>query len=179
MSTWYYVKNEQKQGPVEASQIQSLLSSGGITNQTLVWKDGMANWVAVNTLSEFSTTGAPPVPTQGQGVPLSDAADIEQNKIMGVLAYLGILVIVPIIAARQSKFAMYHANQGLLLLIASIGVGVVASVIGWIPVVGWMILVVLPFVWLGIFVLMIIGIINAVQGNCKPLPLIGNYTIIK
>ena len=40
-----------------------------------------------------------------------DAEDAEKNKVMGILAYLGILVLVPILAAKDSPFAKYHANQ--------------------------------------------------------------------
>ena len=46
--------------------------------------------------------------------------DINQNKVMAVLAYIGILVLVPLLAAPNSKYARYHANQGLLLFIAEI-----------------------------------------------------------
>ena len=48
-----------------------------------------------------------------------DSADIEQNKVMAVLAYIGPLVLVPILAAKDSKFAKFHANQGLTLFICS------------------------------------------------------------
>ena len=46
-----------------------------------------------------------------------DKADVEQNKVMAILAYFGILVLIPILAAKDSKFARFHANQGLLLCI--------------------------------------------------------------
>ena len=49
-----------------------------------------------------------------------DPADVNANKVMGVLAYLGILVLIPIFAAKGSKFARSHANQGLILLILEI-----------------------------------------------------------
>ena len=46
-----------------------------------------------------------------------DPDDAEKNKIFGILAYLGILCLVPIFAAKDSPFAKYHANQGLVLLL--------------------------------------------------------------
>ena len=60
--------------------------------------------------------------------------DINQNKVMAVLAYIGILVLVPLLAAPNSKYARYHANQGLLLFIAEICLGVVMGIFIWIPV---------------------------------------------
>ena len=35
---------------------------------------------------------------------------------MAILAYFGILVLIPILAAKDSKFARFHANQGLLFM---------------------------------------------------------------
>ena len=57
-----------------------------------------------------------------------DKNDIEQNRVMAILAYLGILVIIPIAAAKNSKFATYHANQGLILLIAEFILSAATSV---------------------------------------------------
>lgn len=41
-----------------------------------------------------------------------DPRDIQNNKVMAILAYFGILVLIPIFAAKESKFARFHANQG-------------------------------------------------------------------
>ena len=43
--------------------------------------------------------------------------DIQKNKVMNILAYIGILVLVPIFAAKESKSARFNANQGLVILI--------------------------------------------------------------
>ena len=40
------------------------------------------------------------------------AADVQNNKVMAVLSYIGILVLIPILAAKESPFARFHANQG-------------------------------------------------------------------
>ena len=46
--------------------------------------------------------------------------DIQENKMMAVLAYFGFLVFIPLFAAKRSKFARYHVKQGLILLAAEI-----------------------------------------------------------
>ena len=56
--------------------------------------------------------------------------DIDQNKIMGILSYFGILVLIPIFAAKESPFARFHANQGLVLLVTGILVGMATSLVG-------------------------------------------------
>ena len=118
-----------------------------------------------------------------------DVKDAQDNKIMGVLAYLGILVLVPILAAKESKFARFHANQGVILLICGLAYGIVAGIVGGIlgaifiaMNLGWLAALIMGVIWLGsllLLVLMIIGIINAVKGEMKELPFIGKYRIIK
>ncbi|UVI30689.1 hypothetical protein [Paenibacillus spongiae] len=103
--------------------------------------------------------------------PQPDPNDVQTNKVMAVLAY--ILFFVPLLAAKDSPFAMYHANQGLVLFLAAVGVNIVLSII---PIIGW---ILLPFANLAIFVYIIIGIINAANGRMKPLPFIGTVSIIK
>src|SRR5437016_817233 len=41
---WYYVDAGQQAGPVDDMQLQELVSSGKVLPETLVWKEGMANW---------------------------------------------------------------------------------------------------------------------------------------
>lgn len=41
---WYYSNNNQQLGPVEDAELQSLAAQGVIHAQTLVWREGMADW---------------------------------------------------------------------------------------------------------------------------------------
>jgi uncharacterized membrane protein len=109
-------------------------------------------------------------PQQTMGAP--DPQDVEKNKVMAILAY--IIFFIPLIAARDSRFAMFHGNQGLVLFLAAVVINIVGGII---PFIGWFII--LPFGWIAVLILAIIGIINASKGEMKPLPLIGGITIIK
>lgn len=108
-----------------------------------------------------------------------DLADIENNKIMAVFSYISILVLIPILAAKDSKYARFHANQGLVLLLASLVIGFVTGILSAVPFVGWIFALASGLIDLLILVLMIIGIFNAATGKAKELPLIGNITILK
>ena len=112
-----------------------------------------------------------------------DPADVEKNKAMGVLAYLGILVLIPIFAAKDSPFARYHANQGLLLCISAIIYGVAYSILSSIILaISWrlyFLVSILGLVGIVFAVLCVIGIINAMNGKAKELPFIGKYKILK
>ena len=107
-----------------------------------------------------------------------DPDDIKNNTVMSVLAYLGILVLVPILAAKESKFARFHANQGLLLLILEIASGVI-SWLGKIPLVGFVFSIASWIVSLAGIVLAVLGIINAANGKAKELPVIGQFRLLK
>lgn len=101
--------------------------------------------------------------------------DASKNKLMGILSYIGILFLVPLLAAKDSEFARFHANQGLLnfilaaalstLLSISTAISDVFSILG--------ILEIAPFVF------MIMGIVNAAKGEMKELPIIGTIRLIK
>ncbi|MBQ2899028.1 MAG: hypothetical protein IJE28_04735 [Oscillospiraceae bacterium] len=101
---------------------------------------------------------------------------MQRNKGMAVLSYFGLLILIPVFIARNDPFVRYHINQGLVLFLVDIICGILGSIIGAIPVVGGIITLALGIV---IFVLFIIGIINAVKGEMKPLPLIGGIEILK
>lgn len=108
-----------------------------------------------------------------------DPRDIAENKTMAILAYLAILVLIPIFAAPNSRYARFHANQGLVLLILSVGCTILTSILGRIPFVGLIGSLISAVVGIGVLVLSIMGIINAVNGQAKALPLIGKIFILK
>ena len=112
-----------------------------------------------------------------------DANDIAQNKVMGILAYLGFLCLVPIFAAKNSPYARFHANQGLVLFIAEIAYGIVygilAVVFAFIPVIGLIVIALLGLASIVFVVFLVIGIMNACSGEPKKLPIIGGITILK
>ncbi|TVX95323.1 DUF4870 domain-containing protein [Cohnella terricola] len=101
----------------------------------------------------------------------STETDIQQNKGMAILAY--ILFFVPLLAAKESAFAQYHAKQGLNLFLLALASNIV---LGIIPIIGW---ILVPFANLFVLGLVIIGIMAAANGQEKPLPLIGKYQILK
>ena len=112
-----------------------------------------------------------------------DPADIQQNKVMAVLSYIGVLVLVPIIGAKDSKFVRYHANQGLLLLIASVAYNLALRIVNAILfVISWRLGFISTILSVGsvvFLVLGIIGIVNAANGRAKELPVIGKYRLLK
>lgn len=111
--------------------------------------------------------------TQKQPQQTADG-NADNVKAVSAIAYLGILFFVPLLTNPESDFAKYHANQGLLLLLTFL----VINTVGWvIPVIGW--LIILPIGNIALLVLFIMGLINALNGEKKPLPVIGGFELIK
>jgi uncharacterized membrane protein len=205
MSDWYYAENNEQRGPVLESELKGLLAGNKLPADTLVWKEGMANWTPATQVTAFhpapaagvvvaSATSIPnpesvtPVTTSDIiGTPEAlevDPDDAEKNKIFGIVAYLSILWLVPLLVAKNSPFAKYHANQGFTLFMLSVAIWIVEAVLNAIfymilPGGFGIISLVLGFVWLGVLVLVVMGILNAARGKCVPLPLIGGFKILK
>jgi len=112
-----------------------------------------------------------------------DPQDIEQNKMMALLSYLGFLFIIPLVAAPNSGFARFHANQGLVLFLAEVVGSIAISIVSVILAFIWFLWFIVPLLWavygIGTFVLFIMGMVNAGGGKAKELPLIGKFKILK
>ena len=115
-----------------------------------------------------------------------DGADVEKNKILSLLSYISLLFLIPMFCAKDSKFARFHVNQGIVLFICELIVGLVGWVLGLIlgiipfvgVVLGTLLAVVTWVVELVFLALAILGIVNAVQGKAKELPLLGGIRVI-
>jgi uncharacterized membrane protein len=94
--------------------------------------------------------------------PMPTAEDAEKGKVMAILGYLCCFLI-PLLAAKDNRFCMFHAEQALVLFLLWVIGGVLSLVL-----VGYII-------ELFALVLMIIGIINAAQGKSVPLPVVGQF----
>ena len=120
-------------------------------------------------------------PIQPPVAPQGNQSDAEKNKGIAILAYF--IFFIPLLAAKDSKFAMYHANQGLLLLIFWIAGWILVSVVSFILVLTVILIPLAMLLWPALciaeLVLLIMGIINASKGEMKPLPVIGKFSIIK
>ena len=105
--------------------------------------------------------------------------DIAQNKVMAILSYISILVLIPVFAAKNSAFAKFHANQGLILFIAQFGLGLVLGLLGLIPYVGVVFSILMWICEVVLFALSLTGLIYAILGKAKELPFIGGIYILK
>ncbi|MDN5819343.1 MAG: hypothetical protein L0H36_02065 [bacterium] len=118
-----------------------------------------------------------PTNEKAQKEQASNKPDEQQLKTVSAVGYLGILFLVPLLMFPKEKFAVFHANQGLLLLIAVIAAQIVVTIL--VPFTLGLGALLYPLVAIGALILLIVGVLNAVNGKMQRLPLIGNFDILK
>ena len=94
---------------------------------------------------------------------------VNKNVAMGVLAYIGPLVIISYLSAKDDPFVKFHIKQGLVLLAIEIIVWLLGMTF-------WSLWMLINLVNIAVLVLSIVGIVNVVQGNEKKLPLVGDFS---
>ena len=109
--------------------------------------------------------------------------DIEKNLFFAIISYFGILILLPIIVAPDSKFARFHVSQALNLMLLRFVYYIVCAVIILIfmnvsRVVTIIIAGLLALLGIGIFAIWIQGVANAAGKRAKKLPLVGKFDIL-
>ena len=99
--------------------------------------------------------------------PVKDfASGNNNNTLLAVVSYIGPLVVFSYLMGKDNDFVRFHAKQGMVVF----GLEIVMWVLGSMMYSMWFIL---NLVNLATLVLSIIGIVNAVQGHKKELPIVG------
>ncbi|MDP8215215.1 MAG: DUF4870 domain-containing protein [Candidatus Euphemobacter frigidus] len=114
-----------------------------------------------------------PVPKPSPPAP--DSREVEEGKVFAILSYALSIIglpffLIPLIM-RNNEFSLYHAKQTLIIWLAGIAAGIVSGILSFICI--GIVLGVAAAIFL--LVLTIMGLINAAQGEEKPLPLIGQW----
>lgn len=111
----------------------------------------------------------------------------ELDKTVGIIAYITLIgFIISIVlnsnkTGEEKKFGAFHLRQALGLIIFSVAILMLLSIVTAIltfiiPFLGVLFSLVMSIIWLGILALLIIGIVNAANGEYKEIPIIGHYS---
>lgn len=100
--------------------------------------------------------------------PVRSQHDIEDNKVLAAISYLGLLCFIPLFLKKSSPFVQHHAKQGLMLLIAE----VVISFINIIPFLGQLVWFLAIIVF---FIVSVQGMIKAWNGIYWKIPVLSEY----
>jgi len=66
-SSWFVMENGQKVGPLGGNIVEQMIVAGRVRSDTLVWKEGLAQWMPANALTDLPgrmalAAAAPPMP---------------------------------------------------------------------------------------------------------------------
>ncbi|MGB0578267.1 MAG: RDD family protein [Limisphaerales bacterium] len=50
--SWYYAVDQQQMGPVSEAELRTLRESGTITEESLVWQEGMSSWIPFGQMNQ-------------------------------------------------------------------------------------------------------------------------------
>ena len=101
---------------------------------------------------------------------------------------MGLLVLAPLFGAKKSPFVRFHVNQGIILcalyiilstLMSFNSIIMAAAGVLAIDIILWLFNGLYILVLCGVTALSVIGIINALKGKMKKLPIIGKFKIFK
>lgn len=114
-----------------------------------------------------------------------EAEEVKRNKLMGVISYLGILVLIPLLAGdKRSAYVRHHANQGLVLFVLSSIVDLldgkwIWGFHSWINFGGSWFSWIVDIADFSCLILLIMGIVSACRGTTRELPIIGKIKVFK
>lgn len=116
-------------------------------------------------------TTPPPVSTPGPATPTPAAA--AEDKTVAILSYvtlLGFIAAIIIHSSKKTQLGAFHLRQTLGFFLTAIAIGVGEVVLLFIPILGWLCIVAL---WVAMFVLWVMGLMSAIKGELKPMPVVG------
>ena len=108
--------------------------------------------------------------------------DVQQHKVTAIIGYVPPLFFIQLITAKGSPYARFHANQGLILLIATAALNVATGIFSFIMnliKLGWAATVITSVVNVVPVLLMVFGIVFTAKNRSKELLVIGKFRILK
>lgn len=106
----------------------------------------------------------------GQTPPHDETSHAHANAtLMAVLAYLGILILIPFLMSKDDPFVKFHIRQGLVLVIIELIVWFIGSMFFYNL---WQLV---QLVNLATLILAIIGIVNVINHKEAELPVVGSW----
>jgi uncharacterized membrane protein len=130
--------------------------------------DPVQNQGSVGGRTTETSTPATPLQQTTNPTPKSEPVQVNNNMLMGILSYIGVLVLIPFLMEKHDPFVRFHVKQGLVLAVIGVAMWVVGNML-------WIIWPLVMIVNVGLLVLSIMGIINVVNKRQVALPLVGHF----
>ena len=103
--------------------------------------------------------------------PATSGVDGKTIAIISYFTWVGWIIAFVLHSSNKSQIGAFHLRQTLALMILGILAYIVQIMLIFVPFLGWAIICI---IWIGLLVLWIFGLVAAVNGQEKPMPVIGS-----
>jgi uncharacterized membrane protein len=100
----------------------------------------------------------------------SAAAEDKTAAIVSYLTLLGFIAAVVMHSGNKTQLGAFHLRQTLGLFVTGIVLAIVSAILRSIPFLGWLLTLGL---YLAFFVFWVLGLVAAINGQQKPIPVVG------
>jgi uncharacterized membrane protein len=115
-------------------------------------------------LSSPASVSTPPPPVA--------AAEDKTPAILSYLTLIGFVVAIILHSNKKTKLGAFHLRQVLGLILTGVAAGFCYIILIFIPIIGWLAIL---GIWIGLLALWVMGLIAAINGQMKPMPVLGPY----
>jgi hypothetical protein len=111
INEYYYANNDQKVGPLSKEALK-----GKIAKDTLIWKEGMKDWVKASELSELKDlfqNEPPPIPEakKQQKAPPIPGSESQNNEFVKKISNNALILFAVLLAVGFMEFNNYESNK--------------------------------------------------------------------
>ena len=155
MGHWYYGENGQQVGPMDDASIRVAIQDGRVNLQTMVWREGMPDWLPLAQVPELSGQAVVPAgyPAAPYAPPNSPYQPYPQNfaptsgnaiasMVCGILGLVTCFIILGIPAVICGHLALKQINESALPM-GGRGMAISGLVMGYIQVISCVVGIVL------------------------------------
>jgi uncharacterized membrane protein len=105
--------------------------------------------------------------------PVPPTAPAGEDKTIAIISYLtiiGFIIAIVMHGSKKTQLGKFHLRQNLGLIVVGVALMIANIILAFIPIIGWLISLALS---IGLLVLWVMGLISAINGQTKPLPVVG------
>lgn len=103
---------------------------------------------------------------------LPPSAEDKTTAIVSYLTLIGFIVAIIIHSSKKTRIGAYHLRQSLGLILTALAMMVAGFIFAFIPFIGWLASMA---IWIGLLALWVMGLIGALNGEFKPVPILGEH----
>ena len=103
--------------------------------------------------------------------PAASGMDGKSISIISYITWIGWIIAFVMFNSNKSQLAAFHIRQSLGIMLLGILCYIVQIMLLFVPFLGW---AVIGILWIGLVVLWVLGLVSAINGQEKPIPVIGS-----